>query len=307
MKLEVLKDIAQQIGFDAVGVAPAALLSEDVEKVKKWVAEGKNAGMAYMERNMEVREDVNRLVEGARSVIVTLTNYYNPWQQPPGIPKIAMYARGKDYHQVVKDYLFALLKEIQVRMPGEEGRCFVDSAPILEHAWAKRAGLGWQGKNTLLIHKGLGSFCFIGIIVTTALFETYDTPFAGSFCGKCSRCIEACPTGALTAGNVDAKRCISYHTIENKEDYPMNLKQLAGDWIFGCDICQVVCPWNMQLTAHCCPAFMPMGRNMELNIDEWSNMTEQTFNVLFNGSPLKRAGLEHIKNNLKKSILPDEI
>lgn len=302
MKLEQLKDIARQIGFDAAGVAPAALLSDEVEKVKRWVAEGKNAGMAYMERNMEVREDVNRLVEGAKSVIVTLTNYYNPWQQPLGVPKIAMYARGKDYHQVVKDRLFVLLKELQRRMPDERGRCFVDSAPVLEHAWAKRAGLGWQGKNTLLIRKGLGSFCFIGIIVTTASFETYDMPFEDVFCGKCNRCIEACPTGALAAGTVDAKRCISYQTIENKGDYPIDLKKLAGDWMFGCDICQEVCPWNMKLTAHRCPAFMPMGKNMELNRAEWEDMTDQEFDVLFGGTPLKRAGLERIKNNLNKSV-----
>ena len=166
MKLDVLKDMAREVGFDAVGVAPAALLSDEVEKVKKWVVEGKNAGMSYMERNMDVREDVSRLVEGAKSVIVTLTNYYNPWQQPVGVPKIAMYARGKDYHRVVKDRLFTLWEKIQLQMPDEKGRCFVDSAPVLEHAWAKRAGLGWQGKNTLLIRKGLGSFCFIGVIIT---------------------------------------------------------------------------------------------------------------------------------------------
>ena len=301
MKLDVLKDIAREIGFDAVGVAPAALLSDEVEQVKRWVAEGMNAGMSYMERNMEVREDVERLVDGARSVIVTLTNYYNPWQQPAGIPKIAMYARGKDYHRVVKDRLFALLEEIRIQMPGEKGRCFVDSAPVLEHAWARRAGLGWQGKNTLLIRKGLGSFCFIGVIVTTAEFETYDFPFTESFCGKCNRCIEACPTGALTMGKVDARRCISYQTIENKDECPVELKELAGNWIFGCDICQLVCPWNQQLTAHRCSAFMPSGRNMELDAEEWKGMTEEQFDELFHETPLKRAGLEHLKNNLKKN------
>lgn len=301
MRLDVLKDIARGLGFDAVGVAPAALLSDEVEGVRKWVAEGMNAGMSYMERNMEVREDVNRLVEGAKSVIVTLTNYYNPWQQPSGVPKIAMYARGKDYHRVVKDRLFALLKEIQIRMPGEKGRCFVDSAPLLEHAWARRAGLGWQGKNTLLIRKELGSFCFIGVVVTTAEFEIYDSPFMESFCGKCTRCIEACPTGALAMGKVDARRCISYQTIENKEECPVELKKLAGDWIFGCDICQLVCPWNMHLTAHDNPDFMPSGRNMELDVEKWENMTAGEFDVLFRETPLKRAGLERIKNNLKKN------
>lgn len=303
MKLDVLKDMAREVGFDAVGVAPAALLSDEVEKVKKWVVEGKNAGMSYMERNMDVREDVSRLVEGAKSVIVTLTNYYNPWQQPVGVPKIAMYARGKDYHRVVKDRLFTLWEKIQLQMPDEKGRCFVDSAPVLEHAWAKRAGLGWQGKNTLLIRKGLGSFCFIGVIITTAEFETYDTPFVESFCGKCSRCVEACPTGALTIGNVDATRCISYQTIENKEVCPAELKKMTGDWIFGCDICQMVCPWNARLTAHRCIEFMPAGRNMELSVDDWEKMTEQNFDILFNETPLKRTGLWHIKSNLKKKSI----
>ncbi len=299
MKLEMLKDIARQVGFDAAGVAPAALLCDEVEYVKRWVAEGKNAGMSYMERNMEVREDVNRLVEGAKSVIVTLTNYYNPWQQPAGVPRIAMYARGVDYHVVVKERLFALFREISKQMPGEKARCFVDSAPVLEHAWARRAGLGWQGKNTLLIRKGLGSFCFIGVIVTTAVFDSYDKPFAGSFCGNCTRCIEACPTGALSAGEVDARRCISYQTIEQKGGCSPELKGLTRDWIFGCDECQKVCPWNMRLAAHAVPAFMPKGRNMELSAGEWESMTEEEFDRLFDGSPLKRAGLEHIRSSLK--------
>lgn len=216
MRLETLKDIARQIGFDAAGVAPAVLLSEEVGYVSKWVAEGKQAGMGYMERNMEVREDVRRLVEGAKSVIVTLTNYYHPWRQPDGVPRIAMYAWGKDYHLVVKERLRLLLGEVRKQIPEAEGRCFVDSAPLLEHAWAKRAGLGWQGKNTLLIRKGLGSFCFIGVIVTTAVFDSYDSPFLASYCGTCSRCVDACPTGALSAGQVDARRCISYQTIENR-------------------------------------------------------------------------------------------
>ena len=290
--------MAREIGFDATGVTPVALLSDEVRQLERWIAAGKNAGMEYMARNLEVRENPDKLVEGAQSVIVTLTNYYTRDQQLPDVPQIAMYARGKDYHLVIKERLYALLERIKQEVPDTEGRCFVDSAPVLEHAWAKRAGLGWQGKNTLLIRKGLGSFCFIGILVTTACFDEYDAPFTGSYCGTCNRCVEACPTRALIPGEVDARKCISYQTIENKGEYPEELKRLAGNRIFGCDVCQVVCPWNQKLSEHCVSEFIADPSAMNLTQADWMAMDKQLFKKLFKSTPLERTGLDRLQRNL---------
>ncbi len=301
MQSEAIKEAARRIGFDAAGIAPIALLSEEVEHVRRWVREGKHAGMGYMERNEEVREDVRRLVPGAHSVIVTLTNYYDPRPQPAGVPRIAMYARGRDYHAVLKERLHALLREIRQKEPEAEGRCFVDSAPLLEHAWARRAGLGWQGKNTLLIRKGLGSFCFIGTIITTTRFDRYDTPFTANHCGTCRRCVDACPTGALQPGSLDARRCISYQTIENKEDCPDELLRLAGERLFGCDACQMACPWNARLTPHRTADFLPQGDNMELTAADWLAMSPEQFRERFRGSPLERAGLLRLQKIIAKN------
>ncbi len=301
MQSEAIKEAARKIGFDAAGIAPVALLSEEAEHVRRWVREGKHAGMDYMERNEEVREDVRRLVPGAHSVIVTLTNYYDPQPQPAGVPRIAMYARGRDYHAVLKERLHALLREIRQQEPEAEGRCFVDSAPLLEHAWARRAGLGWQGKNTLLIRKGLGSFCFIGTIITTTRFDRYDTPFTANHCGTCRRCVDACPTGALQPGSLDARRCISYQTIENKEDCPDELLRLAGERLFGCDACQTACPWNARLTPHRTADFLPQGDNMELTAADWLAMSPEQFRERFRGSPLERAGLLRLQKIIAKN------
>lgn len=298
MQLNVLKNIAREIGFDAAGVTPVVLLSDEVRQLERWIVADKNAGMEYMARNLEVREDPDKLVEGAQSVIVTLTNYYTRDQQLPDIPQIAMYARGKDYHLVIKERLYALLERIKQEEPGAEGRCFVDSAPVLEHAWAKRAGLGWQGKNTLLIRKGLGSFCFIGVLVTTVRFDEYDASFTGSYCGTCNRCVEACPTRALIPGEVDARKCISYQTIENKGEYPEELKRLAGNRIFGCDACQVVCPWNQKLSEHRVSEFIANPLAMNLTQADWMAMDKQLFKKIFKSTPLERTGLDRLQRNL---------
>ena len=298
LSADAVKGIARAIGFDAVGIAPAALLSDEVSHLRAWVAAGKHAGMGYMARNMEVREDPERLVPGARSVVVTLTNYYSSSRQAEGIPQIAMYARGKDYHLVIKERLHALLQQLLELAPGMEGRCFVDSAPVLEHAWARRAGLGWQGKHTLLIRKGLGSYCFIGVAVITAEMDAYDAPFTASYCGTCTRCVEACPTGALSPGEVDARKCLSYQTIENKGDYPEELKRLAGGRIFGCDACQEACPWNKELTEHSVADFRPSPEAMNLTAADWQAMTPARFKALFRDTPLERTGLERLKRNL---------
>lgn len=298
MKLEQLKQMALQLGFDAVGVAPVALLTDEVAGLKRWVAEGKNAGMAYMARNMELRENPALLVEGARSVIVTLTSYYSAEKYPDGFPRIAMYAWGKDYHIVVKKRLHALLESIRQEEPQVVGRCFTDSAPVLEHAWARRAGLGWQGKNTLLIRRGLGSFCFIGILISTLEPEQFDLPFTTSHCGNCTRCVDACPTGALIPGELDARKCISYHTIENKGEYPEEIKENAGLRIFGCDICQEVCPWNQRLQEHHIPEFLLSPEVVSLTFQDWQTMDNRRFRTLFRDTPLERTGLQRILRNL---------
>ena len=298
LERETVKELALRLGFDAVGVAPAALLSGEVGYLKAWVEAGKQGSMAYMERNMEVRENPGRLVPGVRSVIVTLTNYYSSCRQSEDVPRIALYARGKDYHEVIKKRLWLLLDSLCSLAPEVRGRCFVDSAPVLEHAWARRAGLGWQGKNTLLIRKGLGSYCFIGVLMVTAEFDAYDQPFTASYCGTCTRCVEACPTGALTAGEVDARKCISYQTIENKGEYPEALKRLAGNRIFGCDACQEVCPWNRHVADHHIPDFLPSPDVMALTAKDWETMSPGRFKALFQNTPLERTGLKRLKRNL---------
>lgn len=297
MDLRKLKDSARELGFDAAGVAPVALLSDDVAMLRKWVGDGKNAAMDYMGRNLEKRENPALLVEGAKSVVVTLTNYHTRREQPAGVPRISKYAWGKDYHFVIKERLRKLLEELQQQEP-TSGRCFVDSAPVLEHEWARRAGLGWQGKNTLLINPELGSFCFIGVIILTAGFDGYDTPFYDSRCGQCNRCVEACPTGALTAHEVDARKCISYQTIENKGEYPEALKRLSGGRIFGCDACQDVCPWNRKAKEHNVPEFCSGEETLDLTEEDWRMMDSACFEKLFKDMPQERTGLWRIVRNL---------
>lgn len=297
MELQKLKDLARETGFDAAGVAPVALLSGEVARLRRWIEAGKNAGMEYMARNLDKRENPALLVEGAKSVIVTLTNYYTARKQVAGIPRIAKYAWGRDYHSVLKERLWHLLGELQ-KTEDATGRCFVDSAPVLEHEWARRAGLGWQGKNTLLLSREFGSFCFIGVIVTTVVFDEYDEPFTESYCGRCNRCVEACPTGALIPYEVDARKCISYQTIENKGEYPETLKHLAGGRIFGCDVCQEVCPWNRKAKEHHVPEFLPKPEVIGLTEQDWREMDEAYFKELFKDMPQKRTGLEKIVRNL---------
>lgn len=302
LRLEQVKELARQAGFDAAGVAPVALLSEEVKHLQQWVAAGKQGDMEYLSRNMEIRENPALLVEGACSVIVTLINYYTAYRQSAEVPHIARYAWGKDYHHVVKGRLRRLLQLLQQEEPSIRGRCFTDSAPVLEHEWARRAGLGWQGKHTLLIRKGYGSFCFIGILITTAACDRYDTPFTNSFCGNCQRCIQACPTGALTPYELDARKCISYQTIENRGEYPVTLKRLAGKRIFGCEACQDACPWNKNLQEHTVPEFQPVQERLNLSEEAWRSLSEERFLALFGETPLKRTGLMRILRNLPGEI-----
>lgn len=288
---EQLVNQALALGFDAIGIAPAYELPEATGRLKKWLDNGFHAGMHYMARNIEKRENPRLLVENARSVIVTLTNYYTPSKQPQDVPKIARYAYGKDYHIVIKERLRRL-------MQGIDGRCFVDSAPLLEREWARRAGLGWIGKNTTLINKTLGSFCFIGIIITPLEFDRYSTPVENTHCGTCDRCQAACPVNALSDDGVDSNKCLSYHTIENKGDYPEHLRQKAANRIFGCDACLEACPWNSKAHDHHIIEFMPQKAAMTLSATDWYNMDNNTFESIFKDTPLERTGLQRLKRNL---------
>lgn len=304
MELEVLKSKAWECGFDACGVVPVEILTGERERLERWLDRGFHAGMHYMANNIEKRENPALLVEGARSVIVTLTNYYTPVRQEPGVPIVARYAYGKDYHRVVKDRLFKLLASLEAEI-GQKitGRLFVDSAPVFEHEWARRAGLGWIGRNSLLINPKLGSFCFIGVIISDFEPGTYSTPELRNFCGTCNRCVEACPTGALTSHEVNANLCIAYNTIELKGNIPAEVRKKMGQRFFGCDICQEVCPWNGKAVGHDVDDFSPNEWLMRMTREEWLDLDETAFKSRFKESPLSRPGLEQIKRNLREGFL----
>lgn len=298
--MEVLSEIAKACGFDACGVVPVDVLSRERERLERWIRQGFHAGMNYMANNIEKWENPALLVEGARSVIVTLTNYYTPKLQLEGIPVVARYAYGKDYHRVVKDRLFKLYACLEEAI-GQKitGRVFVDSAPVFEHEWARRAGLGWIGRNSLLIHPRLGSYCFIGVIISDFEPLRYSLPEERNFCGQCNRCVEACPTGALSSHEVNANLCIAYNTIERKDDIPSEMKKKMGDRFFGCDACQEVCPWNRKAVLHHVEEFSPNEWLMRMSREDWLSLDEEIFRERFKDSPLLRPGLEQIKRSVK--------
>lgn len=302
MKLSGVTEKAKACGFDACGVVPVEILTRERHRLQDWLKQGKHAGMKYMARHIEKRENPALLVEGARSLIVTLTNYYVSPPRQKDIPIVARYAYGKDYHGVIKARLFRLFSALQEEEPERplQGRIFVDSAPVFEHEWARRAGLGWIGRNTLLINPSLGSFCFIGIVISN--FEpadTYSLPETRNFCGNCRRCIDACPTGALSAYEVDANLCISYNTIELKGEIPSGVKGKMGRRFFGCDVCQESCPWNGKAVFHRVDEFSPNLWLMRMKREDWMAMDPETFRLRFKDSPLSRPGLEQIKRNLE--------
>jgi epoxyqueuosine reductase len=255
----------------------------------------------YMANHFEKRTNPALLVEGTISVITVLKNYYPPDHQLSiNAPKISRYAYGLDYHVVMKEKLAQLFDFIREQLyPGLVGRLFVDSAPVLERSLAVRAGLGWIGKNNMLIHRKLGSYVFIGEMLVN-MDLPYGTNLINDGCGGCSRCVDACPTKAILPGRqIDANRCISYHTIENKGEIPQHLKGQFDGWIFGCDICQEVCPWNRKAEAHQEPAFTPCAELNALTTSGWDALTPAHFALLFKKSPVKRAKLEGIKRNLQ--------
>ncbi|MCC6910459.1 MAG: tRNA epoxyqueuosine(34) reductase QueG, partial [Flavobacteriales bacterium] len=271
---------------------------EEAPRLERWLREGKHGEMGYMANHFDMRLDPRKLVPGAKSVISLAFNYYTESKQiDPEAPKLSTYAYGRDYHKVVKQRLKPLVAFIQEQFGQIEFRTFVDSAPVLEKAWAQRSGIGWVGKHTNVIRQGSGSFFFLCEIILDLELEP-DAP-ATDHCGTCRRCIDACPTDAITPYGVDGSRCISYLTIELKDMIPQEFEGKMEGWAFGCDICQQVCPWNRFSTPHNEPEFTPKPELMGLSADEWYGMTEVVFDRLFEGSPVKRTKYEGLKRNVR--------
>jgi epoxyqueuosine reductase len=297
---EFVKQSATRLGFDFCAVATAAFLDDDARRLENWLAKGMHGSMAYMENYFELRTDPRKLVPGARSVITLLLNYYPKEVQQETVPKISKYAYGNDYHDVIRKKLHAFLAELRGRLGDFAGRGFVDSAPVLERAWAQKSGLGWIGKNGNLINKEKGSFFFIATLITD-LDLVADDPYAKDYCGICTRCIDSCPTDAILPGKVvDGSKCISYFTIELKDALiPGELQGKFDNWAFGCDTCQDVCPWNRFSTPHKNAELTPIPEILSFSERDWDELTEESFKIIFKNSPLKRTKFAGLKRNLK--------
>ncbi len=296
----IIKSIAKQLGFDYCGIAKAEALTADANRLEKWLQQGMHGNMQYMENYFDLRIDPTKLFPGARSVITLLQNYYPEQEQRVDSPKISKYAYGNDYHEVIRRKLKTFLQFLQEKIGNIQGRGFVDSAPVLERSWAVKSGLGWVGKNGNLITKSNGSFFFIATLICD-LDCVYDDAFAKDFCGACNRCVDACPTDALLPNKiVDGSKCIAYFTIELKDEIiPSEMKGKFKNWMFGCDICQDVCPWNSFSQPHTELEFTPLSEILNLSTIEWEQLTEEAFKKIFGKSALKRPGYKRLKRNLK--------
>jgi len=297
-KSEIIKSLSQELGFSSCGISKARFLKEEEKKFEQWLNNGYQSGMSYLEKNFDKRLDPTKLVPGAKSVISLSYNYYPPEKlEKSNNFIISKYAYGKDYHQVIKKKLRKLFSKIKEKFGNIEGRVFVDSAPVHERAWAKLSGLGWIGKNSLLINKKMGSYFFLAEIICDLKLE-YDNEVS-DHCGKCTKCIDACPTDAIREAKViDANKCISYLTIENKEKIPSEFNKKLKDFIFGCDICQDVCPWNRFSRAHNEIEFYPKDELKKLRKKEWKELTKETFDIIFKGSAVKRTSFDGLKRNI---------
>lgn len=291
-----IKSIAKDLGFLSCGISKAEFLEEEAPRLEQWLKEGRHGQMAYMENHFDKRLDPRILVPGAKSVVSLLFNYYPEKQQAKGAPKISKYAFGTDYHFVIKDKLKQLFQILQEETVEINGRVFVDSAPVMDKAWAARSGLGWIGKNTNLITQKVGSFFFIAEIILDLELE-YDTTTT-DHCGSCTACIDACPTQALTPYQIDASKCISYLTIELKDQIPDEFQGKMDGWAFGCDVCQDVCPWNRFSKPHREPLFEPQPELLQYLQKDWEELTETTFELIFKNSAVKRTRYEGLKRNL---------
>ena len=296
----LIKEYAAASGFDYCGVAKAVKLDDDARRLESWLNKRYNGSMQYMENNFELRVDPSKLVPGAKSVITLLINYFPATKQNTDAPKISKYAYGEDYHEVIRNKLNLFLRFIKENIGEVNGRGFVDSAPVLERSWAQKSGLGWVGKNGNLINKLSGSFFFIATLITDIELE-YDDAFAKDYCGTCTKCIDHCPTEAILPDKViDGSKCISYFTIELKDALiPDTMKGKFDSWMFGCDACQDVCPWNRFSKPASEINFTPVPEILNFTKTNWEELTEESFKIIFKNSSLKRSKFEGIKRNLK--------
>lgn len=293
----IIKQKATELGFMYCGISKAEFLEEEAPRLENWLNRNMHGEMRYMENHFDKRLDPRLLVDGAKSVVSLLLNYYPPEKQVEDSYQISKYAYGQDYHYVIKDKLKELLQYIQVEIGEVGGRAFVDSAPVLDKAWAKKSGLGWIGKNSNLITPQVGSFYFIAELIIDLELE-YDGPIK-DYCGTCTKCLDACPTGAITEPYVvDGSKCISYFTIELKDKIPEAFSGKFGNWVFGCDICQDVCPWNRFAKPHQEPAFTLNPALQNLHKEAWHDITEEVFREIFRKSAVKRTGYEGLLRNI---------
>ncbi len=295
-----IRQYAQQLGFDHCGIAAARKLDADARRLETWLNKGMHGSMKYMENHFDMRVDPSRLVPGAKSVITLLLNYFPAEVQNPDSYKIAKYAYGNDYHEVIRAKLTTFLHLINENIGEVTGRGFVDSAPVLERSWAQESGAGWIGKSGNLINKKGGTYFFIATLITDLELE-YDDPFVKDYCGSCTRCIDACPTEAILDNKVvDGSKCISYFTIELKDLLiPDAMQGKFKDWMFGCDVCQEVCPWNKFASPTKEPEFTPLPGILDLSTKDWKEMTEESFKKIFRNSPIKRSKYKGIRRNLQ--------
>lgn len=292
-----IKAEAERLGFMSCGISKAAFLEEEAPRLERWLKEGRHGEMRYMENYFDKRLDPTKLVEGSKSVISLLLNYFPDEKQRDDSYKISKYAYGTDYHFVIKDKLKRLMQFIQEEIGEVDGRAFVDSAPVLDKAWAAKSGLGWIGKNSNLLSKKTGSFFFIAELIVDLDLD-YDTPVT-DHCGSCTACIDACPTQAIVEPyKVDGSKCISYFTIELKEELPQEMKGKFDDWMFGCDICQDVCPWNRFSKPHNEPLFDPNPDLLSMTKQDWEEITEDVFRKVFKKSAVKRTKYSGLTRNI---------
>ena len=295
---ELIKNEAKRLGFLSCGISKADFLEEEAPRLEQWLKKNMHGEMQYMENHFDKRLDPTKLVEDSKSVVSLLLNYF-PSKEPHDktAPKISKYAYGTDYHFVIKEKLKQLLEFIYQEIGEVSGRAFVDSAPVLDKAWAAKSGLGWIGKNSNLITKDTGSFYFIAELILD-LPLNYDTPTT-DHCGTCTACIDACPTGAIVDPYVvDGSKCISYFTIELKNEIPSEMKGQFDNWMFGCDVCQDVCPWNRFSKAHSEPLFNPNNKLLSMSKSEWEEITEDLFQEIFKKSAVKRAKFSGLTRNI---------
>lgn len=292
-----IKSEAKRLGFLSCGISEAGFLEKEAPRLENWLKNQMNGKMAYMENHFDKRLNPTLLVDDAKSVVSLLLNYYPTDFQNQDSFKVSKYAFGMDYHFVIKEKLKELLFSIQSEIGEVSGRVFVDSAPVLDKAWAAKSGLGWIGKNSNLLSQKVGSFFFIAELIIDLDLE-YDHAVT-DHCGTCTACIDACPTNAIVAPYVvDGSKCISYFTIELKENIPSEMKGKFDDWVFGCDTCQDVCPWNRFSKAHNEPLLEPKSELLSMSKNDWTELTEETFRIVFKDSPLKRSKFEGIKRNI---------